>query len=96
MSVLTLGETMALFDPAQDGTPSTGMAYTLRFAGAESNFAIALARLGVTVRWASRVGADPIGELITRTLEAESSTPWVTRDQSATTGAHMKIREAVV
>ena len=63
MSVLTLGETMALFDPARDGTPSPGMPYTLRFAGAESNYAIALARLGIAVRWASRVGADPIGEV---------------------------------
>jgi sugar/nucleoside kinase (ribokinase family) len=85
---------MALFDPARDGTPSPGMAYTLRFAGAESNFAIALARLGVAVRWASRVGADPIGEMITRTLEAEGvDTHWVLRDQGATTGAFMKIRD---
>ena len=94
MSVLTLGETMALFDPARDGTPSPGMPYTLRFAGAESNYAIALARLGVAVRWASRVGADPIGEMIIRGLEAEGvDTRWVVRDQGATTGAFMKIRD---
>ena len=94
MSVLTLGETMALFDPAADGPPATGMSYTLRFAGAESNFAIALARLGVPVRWASRLGDDPVGDLIARTLEAEGvDIRWVTRDQSAATGAYMKIRE---
>ena len=94
MSVLTLGETMALFDPAEDGAPAIGMSYTLRFAGAESNFAIALARLGVPVRWVSRLGADPIGDLIVRTLEAEGvDIRWVTRDPSATTGAFMKIRK---
>lgn len=94
MSVLTLGETMALFDPADDGVPFTGKEYALRFAGAESNFAIALARLGVPVRWASRLGNDPVGDLIARTVAAEGvDTRWVTRDQSAATGAFMKIRE---
>ena len=61
MSVLTLGETMALFDPGVDGPPTLGMPYVLRVAGAESNFAIGLARLGVATRWISRVGDDQIG-----------------------------------
>ena len=85
---------MALFDPARDGTPAPGMPYTLRFAGAESNYAIALARLGIAVRWASRVGADPIGEMIVHGLEAEGvDTRWVVRDRGAPTGAFMKIRD---
>ena len=45
--VLTVGETMALLDPVEDGPLELGRALTLRVAGAESNFAIALARLGV-------------------------------------------------
>ena len=45
-AVLTAGETMALFDPAEDGPPRAGTSYVLRAAGAESNFAVALARLG--------------------------------------------------
>lgn len=94
MSVLTVGETMALFDPQRDGAPSTGSPYTLRFAGAESNFAIALARLGVAVRWISRLGDDPVGDLVVRTLEAEGvDTRWVARDREAGTGAFMKFRE---
>lgn len=94
MSVLTVGETMALFDPDADGVPRTGMHYTLRFAGAESNFAIALARLGVPVRWISRLGDDPVGDLIARTLAAEGvDIRWVARDRRAATGAFMKIRE---
>ena len=94
MSVLTVGETMALFDPAADGGPSVGMHYTLRFAGAESNFAIALARLGIPVRWVSRLGDDPVGDLISHTLAAEGvDTRWVARDSHAGTGAYMKYRD---
>ncbi|NUS47334.1 MAG: sugar kinase [Gemmatimonadaceae bacterium] len=94
MTVLTVGETMALFDPARDGPPATGSPYTLRFAGAESNFAVALARLGVGARWVSRLGDDPVGDLIVRTLESEGvDTRWVTRDREAGTGAFMKTRD---
>ncbi|WSK25574.1 sugar kinase [Streptomyces sp. NBC_01298] len=40
-------------------------------AGAESNVAIGLARLGHAVRWAGAVGEDEAGELVLRTLRAE-------------------------
>ncbi|MES5825428.1 sugar kinase [Streptomyces sp. RG80] len=43
----------------------------LSVAGAESNVAIGLARLGHRVRWAGRVGADELGALVLRTLRAE-------------------------
>jgi 2-dehydro-3-deoxygluconokinase len=93
MTVLTLGETMALFDPDADGAPALGKAYTLRFAGAESNFAIALARLNVGVRWISRVGKDPVGDLITEALAREGvDVRWVLHEPHATTGAYMKTR----
>ena len=94
MSVLTLGETMALFDPAAEGPPSTGSSYTLRFAGAESNFAIALARLGIAVRWISRLGDDAIGKVITQTLAVEGvDVAFAIAEKSAGTGAFMKIRD---
>ncbi len=94
MSVLTLGETMALFDPAAEGPPSIGMSYTLRLAGAESNFAIAVARLGVAVRWISRVGDDAIGKLIIQTLAAEGvDVTFVIGEKSAGTGAFLKVRD---
>ncbi|MFJ9587947.1 sugar kinase [Streptomyces acidicola] len=44
----------------------------LSIAGAESNVAIGLARLGHRVRWVGRVGADELGTLVLRTLRAES------------------------
>ncbi|MFJ1967420.1 sugar kinase [Streptomyces sp. NPDC087903] len=44
----------------------------LSVAGAESNVAIGLARLGHRVRWVGRVGADELGALVLRTLRAEN------------------------
>ncbi len=85
MRVLTVGETMVLFDPLGDGPPRAGMTLTLRVAGAESNFAIALARLGVDVAWASRLGRDPFGDLVLATLADEGlDLTYVQRDQSRT------------
>ena len=55
------------------GTPlRLGGTLTLTMAGAESNVAIGLARLGHTVRWGGRVGSDEVGAFILRTLRAES------------------------
>jgi hypothetical protein len=55
VSVLTLGKTMALFDPVSDGVPRSGMSYMLRFADFESNFAIASE--GVDIRWVTHEGS---------------------------------------
>jgi 2-dehydro-3-deoxygluconokinase len=92
MSVLTVGETMALLDPVEDGALRLGMPLTLRFAGAESNFAVALARLGVDVAWVSRLGRDPFGDLIATGLAQEAiDLRWVARDD-APTGVFFKWR----
>ena len=61
------------------------MPLTLRFAGAESNFAIALARLGIDVAWISRLGRDPFGDLILAAVAGEGvETRWVLRDDAPT------------
>jgi 2-dehydro-3-deoxygluconokinase len=89
---LTVGETMALLDPVGDGEPRLGMPMTLRFAGAESNFAIALARLGIDVAWVSRLGRDPFGDMIETGVAAEGvDVRWVRRDD-APTGLFVKWR----
>lgn len=72
IDVLTLGEMMVAL--RADGSLRVGGNLTLRLAGAESNVAIGLARLGHAVAWAGRVGADPFGDLILRELRAEGST----------------------
>ena len=83
--VLTVGETMALLDPHGVGVPGSGTAFTLRFAGAESNFAVALARLGVSVAWVSRLGHDVFGDRIEHGLRAEGvDVRHVVRDDART------------
>jgi len=67
--VLTFGESMVSF--RADGPLAQGGVQTVRLAGAESNVAIALSRLGHTVAWAGRVGDDSFGRLVLRQLRAE-------------------------
>jgi 2-dehydro-3-deoxygluconokinase len=93
MTVVTAGETMALLDPVGEGKPELGCEFALRIAGAESNFAIALARLGIGVRWISRLGTDPLGDVVHATLAAEGlDLRYVKRDASAPTGLFLKWR----
>jgi sugar/nucleoside kinase (ribokinase family) len=93
MTVLTAGETMALLDPQREGPPVDGMPMTLRFAGAESNFAVALARLGVHVTWVSRLGRDPFGDMIESGLRAEQVDVRAPREDDARTGLFVKWRD---
>lgn len=94
MTVLTLGETMALLDPVEDGALRLGDLVRLRIAGAESNFAIGLARLGVPVRWISRLGRDRFGDLVHDTLAGEGVDVSLVRRDDASTGLFLKWREA--
>jgi len=92
MTVLTLGETMALLDPLEDGELELNMPLVLRAAGAESNFAITLSRLGVPVRWISRLGRDRLGDLVERVLGAEGVDVSFVRRDNASTGLFVKWR----
>ncbi|WP_368397159.1 sugar kinase [Streptomyces sclerotialus] len=67
--VLTLGETMVALRGS--GPLKLGGTMRVSVAGAESNVAIGLARLGHRVRWAGAVGDDEAGQLVLRTLRAE-------------------------
>jgi 2-dehydro-3-deoxygluconokinase len=68
--VVTVGETMVVARAA--AALRLGGTLTASVAGAESNVAIGLARLGHRVRWWSRLGDDEAGELVQRTLRAEN------------------------
>jgi 2-dehydro-3-deoxygluconokinase len=68
--VVTFGETMAAM--RSGGPLRLGGTLSLSVAGAESNVAIGLARLGHGVAWAGRVGDDELGALVLRTLRAEN------------------------
>ncbi|MFC4000240.1 sugar kinase [Prauserella oleivorans] len=83
--IVTLGETMVSL--RADGLLRLGTSFRSSIAGAESNVAIGLSRLGHPVRWLGRVGADEAGELVLRTLRAEGvDVSTVERDGTAPTG----------
>jgi len=69
--VVTFGETMVLFAAGERERLETAPAYHASIGGAESNFAIGLARLGHPVCWVSRLGSDPFGSRVLKTLRGE-------------------------
>ena len=92
-SVLTLGETMILLDGVEGDGLVLGERFRLRVAGAESNVAVALKRLGVNVTWISRLGRDAFGDLVETTLAGEGlDLEHVERD-TAPTGVFFKWHE---
>lgn len=91
-AVVTFGETMALMQASSAGPLRHVSNLELGIGGSESNFAIALKRLGTPVIWAGRTGADSLGDLIVRELTAEGLTIAVTRDEHAPTGLMIKER----
>ncbi|GGV14650.1 sugar kinase [Streptomyces spectabilis] len=83
--VFTFGETMAAL--RGEGPLKLGGVLTVSVAGAESNVAVGLARLGHDASWAGAVGDDEAGELVLRTLRAEGvDVTGARRDPHAPTG----------
>jgi 2-dehydro-3-deoxygluconokinase len=95
--VLTFGETMVLLDPETSGPIELDSRMQVRFAGAESNFAIGLSRLGIATEWISRLGDDSFGHMIVDTLEDEGvDVRRCTFDRTRQTGLFLKWREGPV
>jgi 2-dehydro-3-deoxygluconokinase len=69
--LITLGETLILFSPESDGPLRYVERFQRRAAGAESNVAIGVARLGHTAGWISRLGDDEFGRYILTSLRGE-------------------------
>lgn len=90
--VVTLGETMALMRGTSAGPLAHASTLSLGMGGSESNFAIALRRLGTSVSWIGRLGADSLGDLVQREIRAEDVNTVVVRDESAPTGLMIKER----
>jgi len=90
--VVTMGETMALVKAETPGPLAHTRSLSIGMGGAESNFAIALSRLGVSVTWAGRVGDDSLGELVLRELRAEGIDVHSIVDPEAPTGLMIKER----
>jgi 2-dehydro-3-deoxygluconokinase len=71
MDVVTFGESMVLFGPDSSGPLRYVQNFNKSIAGAESNVAIALAKLGHQVGWFSKLGDDEFGRYIEATIRGE-------------------------
>lgn len=93
MDVITFGESMVLFNPAKSGPLRYVHQFEKTVAGAESNVAIALARLGHKVSWTSRLGDDEYGLYVRDFIRGEGvDTSLVTFDSARPTGIFFKER----
>ncbi len=69
--VATFGEAMLLLVADEPGPIEHATLFHKRSAGAETNVAIGLSRLGLKVGWASRLGSDSMGRALLATMQAE-------------------------
>ncbi|HWR08079.1 sugar kinase [Sporomusa sp.] len=69
--IITLGESMVMMVADQSDSLQFVTSYSRKIAGAESNVAIGLARLGHDVGWISAIGDDPFGTYIRNTIRGE-------------------------
>ncbi|AIG01378.1 putative sugar kinase [Pseudomonas fluorescens] len=94
IDILSFGETMAMFVAEQTGDLAQVGQFQKRIAGADSNVAIGLSRLGFNVAWLSRVGNDSLGRFVVDTLEREGlDCRHVAVDPAHSTGFQLKSRE---
>ena len=89
-SIVTIGETMALLGTPDHCLVRPGSAPSLTIGGAESNVAIAAARLGARTTWIGRVGDDDLGSLVVRELRGQGVNVHARRDPEAPTGLMVK------
>lgn len=69
--LVTLGETMVVFDSVSSGPLRYASNYTCHTGGAETTVAVGVVRQGHTAGWISSLGSDEFGMLIRRTFMGE-------------------------
>ena len=91
--VALFGEAMLLLVADRPGPIENATAFHKRTAGAETNVAIGLARLGLKVGWASRLGTDSMGRALLAAMRAEGiDCSHVITDATQRTGFQFKGR----
>lgn len=91
--VATFGEAMLMLVADRPGPIEDATAFHKRTAGAETNVAIGLARLGLKVGWASRLGMDSMGRSLIASMKAEGiDCSHVISDATQRTGFQFKGR----
>ena len=71
LDLVTLGETMVAFTPNEVGYIRYANSFRKNIAGAESNVAIGISKLGHKSGWISKIGKDEFGEFIVREIRGE-------------------------
>lgn len=91
--LVTVGESLVALTPPGVGPLRSATSLRVGVAGAESNVAIAVRRLGANAAWIGRVGADELGELILSRLRGEDvDVSAAVRDPEAPTSLLIKER----
>lgn len=91
--VALFGEAMLLLVADKPGPLEDASAFYKRTAGAETNVAIGLSRLGLRVGWASRLGTDSMGRALLKAMQSEGiDCSKVICDASQSTGFQFKGR----
>ncbi|WP_296187560.1 sugar kinase [Pseudomonas sp. UBA1879] len=94
IDILSFGETMTMLVAEQAGDLAAVRHFEKRIAGADSNVAIGLSRLGFNVAWLSRVGNDSMGRFVTESLRQEGvDCRYVAVDAAHPTGFQFKSLE---
>jgi 2-dehydro-3-deoxygluconokinase len=96
LDVVALGESMVLLLAEQTGPMREATTFRRHIAGAESNVAIGLSRLGHAAGWISRVGDDEFGRAVVFRVRGEGvDTSHVLCDADAPTGLVVRERREV-
>ncbi|WP_295976982.1 sugar kinase [uncultured Variovorax sp.] len=91
--VALFGEAMLLLVADRPGPLEDAQSFFKRTAGAETNVAIGLSRLGLKVGWASRLGTDSMGRALLAAMRAEGiDCSHVITDATQRTGFQFKGR----
>jgi 2-dehydro-3-deoxygluconokinase len=94
--VVALGETMVLLLAQQAGPLREASTFSRHIAGAESNVAVGVCRLGGTAGFISRLGDDEFGRVILNRLRGEGvDVSQVVMDAAAPTGLVIRERREV-
>lgn len=87
---VTLGETLALLANPTAGPLRHAPELRLGVAGAESNVAVGISRLGHSASWLGRVGDDELGRLVLARVRGEDIDVHARLDPDAPTGLMLK------
>ena len=91
LDVITMGETMVAMTAENAGSIKYADRFSKHIAGAESNFAIGITRLGFNAGWISKVGDDPLGDFVEFSVRGEGvDVSELKRDSDRPTGLMIK------